>query len=166
MNKFLVRYYLVFLTTFSFSVFSLKGKTESSKSDVVSKRPKESKKRKGAAFAKVGDEEIRMLRRLLELPPERLKMLRRTIERLENYTEEERKSLKEKLTHFNNRTPEERSRNIEDLMRRHALLKEHMERLSPSERASRMKRFQSLNLIEKKRFLDDLNNNNEEQKKP
>ena len=48
MNKFLVRYYLVFLTTFSFSVFSLKGKTESSKSDVVSKRPKESKKRKGA----------------------------------------------------------------------------------------------------------------------
>ena len=164
MNKYKVRYYLVFLTTFSFTVFSLTGKTESSKSDVVSKKTKESKKRKGAAFAKVGEEEIRMLRRLLELPPERLKMLRRTIEKLENYTDEERKTLQEKLNHFNNRSPEERNRNIDDLMRRHALLKEHMERLSPSERASRMKRFQSLNLIEKKRFLDNLNKKKEERK--
>ena len=164
MNKYQVRYYLVFLATFSFTVFSLTGKTEVTKSDVVSKKTKESKKRKGAAFAKVGEEEIRMLRRLLELPPERLKMLRRTIEKLENYTDEERKTLQEKLNHFNNRSPEERNRNIDDLMRRHALLKEHMERLSPSERASRMKRFQSLNLIEKKRFLDNLNKKKEERK--
>ena len=52
MNKFLVRYYLVFLTTFSFSVFSLKGKTESSKSDVVSKDLK-----------KVRKERVRLLRK-------------------------------------------------------------------------------------------------------
>ena len=82
-------------------------------------------------------------------------MLRKTIERLENYSEEEREALKNLLISVT--SSEERTKKIEDLMRRHALLKEHMEKLSPSERASRMKKFQSLNLIEKKRFLDDLN---------
>ena len=157
MNKSLLKNYLIFFTIISASAFFLHGETEVGDSDISSKKSKESKKRKGAGFAKVGDEEIRMLRRLLDLPPERLGMLRKTIERLENYSEEDREALKKKLAHFRNGSPEERTKKIEDLMRRHALLREHMEKLSPSERAARMKKFQSLNLIEKKRFLDDLN---------
>lgn len=157
MNKSIVKNYLIFFTIISASALFLHGETEEGNSDISSKKPKESKKRKGVGFAKVGDEEIRMLRRLLDLPPERLRMLRKTIERLENYSEEEREALKKKLAHFRNESPEERTKKIEDLMRRHALLKEHMEKLAPSERVSRMKKFQSLNLVEKKKFLDDLN---------
>lgn len=83
------------------------------------------------------------------------KILRRTVERLENYTKQGHKQ-KKKLTNFNNRSPEERNRKIQNLMGMHALLKEYIEKLLSFECASKMKGFQSLNLIEKKRFLDDL----------
>lgn len=165
MNKYIQKHCLIFLTLISVPVLFLESKTEDTNSDLVGKKTKEAKKKKGAGFPRVGDEEIRMLRRLMDLSPERLKILRRTIERIENYSEEEREALKKKLSHFSNRSPEERGRKIEDLMRTHARLKEHMEKLSPGERASRMKKFQSLNLNEKKRFLDELKKTIEDRKK-
>ena len=164
MNKFIQKHCLIFLTLISVPVLFLNSKTEDTNSDLVGKKTKEDRKKKGSAFAKIGDDEIRFLRRLLELPPERLRMLRKTIERLENYSEEERKALKDKLAHFRSGSPEERDKKIEDLMRRHALLREHMGKLPPGERASRMKKFQSLNLTEKKRFLDELRKSNEKRK--
>ena len=162
MNNFLKKYSLTaFILIF---VFSVSGEPKKSDSELVDNKTKEDRKKKGSGFAKIGDDEIRFLRRLLELPPERLRMLRKTIERLENYSEEERKALKDKLAHFRSGSPEERDKKIEDLMRRHALLREHMGKLPPGERAARMKKFQSLNLTEKKRFLDELRKSNEKRK--
>ncbi|MEC7800488.1 MAG: hypothetical protein VX609_04280 [Verrucomicrobiota bacterium] len=164
MNNFRKKYSLTaFILIF---VFSVSGESKKSDSESVENKTKEDRKKKGSGLAKIGDDEIRFLRRLLELPPERLRMLRKTIERLENYSEEEREVLKDKLAHFRNGSPEERDKKIEDLMRRHALLREHIGKLPPGERASRMKKFQSLNLTEKKRFLDDLRKSNEKRKNP
>ena len=162
MNNFLKKYSLTaFILIF---VFSVSGEPKKSDSESVENKTKEDRKKKGSGFAKIGDDEIRFLRRLLDLPPERLRMLRKTIERLENYSEEERKALKDKLAHFRSGRPEERDKKIEDLMRRHALLREHMGKLPLGERAKRMKKFQSLNLTEKKRFLDELKKSNERRK--
>ena len=162
MNNFLKKYSLTaFILIF---VFSVSGEPKKSDSESVENKTKEDRKKKGSGFAKIGDDEIRFLRRLLDLPPERLRMLRKTIERLENYSEEERKALKDKLAHFRSGSLEERDKKIEDLMRRHALLREHMGKLPLGERAKRMKKFQSLNLTEKKRFLDELKKSNERRK--
>ena len=93
MNNFRKKYSLTaFILIF---VFSVSGEPKKSDSELVENKTKEDRKKKGSGFAKIGDDEIRFLRRLLDLPPERLRMLRKTIERLENYSEEERKAFKE-----------------------------------------------------------------------
>ena len=154
--------FLAMLCVFALSAVA----SEEDKDEILGKRSTDSKKKKGSSFSNAGDDEIRMLRRLLELPPARLKMLRKTIERLENYSEEERETMKKKLAHFRNRSPEERKVVIDRVLKRHSLLKAHLDKLSPAERASRMKRFQSSTPIEKRKFLDGLQKATENQTKP
>ena len=155
----------VFLATPLIFGLSADG-SEEDQEEILGKRSTDSKKKKGKSFSNVGEEEIRMLRRLLELPPARLKLLRKTIERLEIYSDEEREAMKKKLAHFRNRSPEERKVVIDHVLKRHSLLKAHLEKLSPAERASRMKRFQSSTPIEKRKFLDGLQKATEDQSKP
>ena len=114
------------------------------------------KKRQGRP-PKVGEEEIRMLRRLLEMPPARLRMLRKTIERMENYSEEEREEMKKKLAKFQSSNSGERSQAMDSLLRRHALLKSHWSKVSSERRAMEIKKLNSMSHQERRKFFDDLN---------
>ena len=82
-----------------------------------------SKQRNEVNPLNIGDEEIRMLRRLLELPPHRLRILRKTIERMEKYTDQERDLMKKKLSRIRGAGPEGSRNVLEHLQKRHALLK-------------------------------------------
>lgn len=119
---------------------------------------KRGKQRNEANPVHVGEEEIRMLRRLLELPPHRLRVLRKTIERMEEYSDEERELMKKKLALFRAEGPEERRRTLEHLKKRHDLLKLYLSKFRPEKRLTEAKKFYALSLQDKKKFLEDLNN--------
>ena len=57
MNKFIQKHCLIFLTLISVPVLFLDSKTEDTNSDLVGKKTKEAKKKKGAGFPRVGEEE-------------------------------------------------------------------------------------------------------------
>ena len=124
-----------------------------------------SKQRNEVNPLNVGDEEIRMLRRLLELPPHRLRILRKTIERMEEYTDQERDLMKKKLSRFRAEGPEERRKVLEHLKKRHDLLKLYLSKLGPEKRLTEAKKFHALSMQDKRKFLEDLNRTAEKRKK-
>ena len=109
-----------------------------------------SKQRNEVNPLNVGDEEIRMLRRLLELPPHRLRILRKTIERMEKYTDQERELMK-KAFPFRAEGPEERRKVLEHLKKRHDLLKLYLSKLG-QKRLTEAKKFHALSMQDKKKF--------------
>ena len=123
-----------------------------------------SKQRNEVNPLNVGDEEIRMLRRLLELPPHRLRILRKTIERMEKYTDQERELMKKKLSRFRAEGPEERRKVLEHLKKRHDLLKLYLSKLDPEKRLTEAKKFHALSMQDKRKFLEDLNRTTEKRK--
>jgi hypothetical protein len=130
---------------------------DSSQNEVSKDLLKNAGKKRQGRLPNVGEEEIRMLRRLLEMPPARLKMLRKTIERMENYSEEEREEMKKKLAKFQSSSSGERSQAMDSLLRRHALLKSHWSKLSPERRTTEIKKLTSMSHKERRKFFDDLN---------
>lgn len=124
-----------------------------------------SKQRNEVNSLNVGDEEIRMLRRLLELPPHRLRILRKTIERMEEYTDQERDLMKKKLSRFRAEGPEERRKVLVHLKKRHDLLKLYLSKLGPEKRLTEAKKFHALSMQDKRKFLEDLNRTAEKRKK-
>jgi polyhydroxyalkanoate synthesis regulator protein len=106
-----------------------------------------------------------MLRKLLELPPARLKILRKTIERMEKYSEEDRELMRRKLSRFKAGAPDERKKFIEQIRRRHELLQSHLSKFSPKQKIEEAKKFHALSLNEKRKFFEDLNRTSEKRKK-
>ena len=102
------------------------------------------------------EDEIRMLRRLLDMPPVRLRMLRRTIERLENYSEEEREKMKKKLNKLRSMEPGDRNYAMEVLLKRHASLKSYWASFSPENRAVEIRKFISMSNKQRKKFVEEL----------
>ena len=123
-----------------------------------------SKQRAEAQYVNVGDEEIRMLRRLLELPPHRLRILRKTIERIEKYSDQERDLMRRNLNSFRAKEQEERRKVLENLKKRHDLLKLYLSKLGPEKRVNEAKKFHALSIQDKRKFLEDLNRTAEKRK--
>ena len=91
------------------------------------------------------------------MSPARLRMLRKTIERMENYSEEEREEMKKKLAKFQSSNSGERSQAMDSLLRRHSLLKSHWSEFSLERRATEIKKLNSMTHKERRKFFDDLN---------
>ena len=124
-----------------------------------------SKQRIEANPVHVVDDEIRMLRRLLELPPHRLRILRKTIERMEKYSDQERDLMRKKLSRFRAEEPEVRRKVLEHLRKRHDLLKLYLSKLDPEKRLTEAKKFHAVSMQDKRKFLEDLNRTAEKRKK-
>lgn len=82
-------------------------------------------------------EEIQTLRRILELPPERLSRIRGAIEKMERMPPEARRDFAERLAKFENASPEERHALSRDMRERGGfggrLLEHHLRSLPPEE---------------------------------
>ncbi len=153
---------LLFLITSLVFPGLLSAKSEDANATSTEKQLNGNKKRKGNTLI---DEEISMLRKLLELPPARLKILRKTIERMEKYSEEDRELMRRKLSRFKAGGPEERKKVIEQIRRRHELLQSHLSKFSPNQKIEEAKKFHALSLNEKRKFFEDLNRTSEKRKK-
>lgn len=93
-------------------------------------------------------EEIQMLRRILELPPERLSRIRGAIEKMERMPREARKDFAERLAKFENASPEERHALSRDMRERGGfggrVLEHHLRSLPPEEAKSERERIMAM----------------------
>ena len=100
------------------------------------------------------EEQMELLRFLLEASPERLQVIRRTIERVEMMTLEERKSMRGRLKHFRENAPAARSKMMKDFQSRQDLLRRYWKTLDPKAKAHEMKNFHKLPLPERQKYLE------------
>lgn len=100
------------------------------------------------------EEQMELLRFLLEASPERLQVIRRTIERVEMMTPEERKSMRGRLKHFRENAPAARSKMMKDFQLRQDSLRRYWKTLDPKAKAQEMKNFHKLPLTDRQKYLE------------
>jgi len=100
------------------------------------------------------EEQMELLRFLLEASPERLQVIRRTIERVEKMTPEERKSIRGRLKHFRENAPSARTKMMKDFQSRQDSLRKYWKTLDSEAKAREMKNFHQLPLPERQKYLE------------
>ena len=104
--------------------------------------------------------EMALLDHLLSMPPERLFHLRRTIERVEGMSPEEREELRRKVREFRHLRPSDRVRmirNWEELPQEtRTLLRRHWEALSHQDRRARRLQLESMEKRERIKYHKEL----------
>ena len=103
-----------------------------------------------------GDEQMELLRFLLEASPERLQVMRRTIERVEKMTPEERKSMRARLKRFRENAPAARTKMMKDFQSRQDSLHRYWKTLDPEARARETKHFHQLPMPERYKYLEKI----------
>ncbi|MBM3867832.1 MAG: hypothetical protein FJ384_02760 [Verrucomicrobia bacterium] len=102
-------------------------------------------------------EEIQTIRRILELPPERLQRMRSAIEKIERMSPESRREFAAGLVRYESATPEERHKIMKELRERGGfgsrLLEHHFKRLTPDEAKAERARLHALTPEQRLEFI-------------
>ena len=105
-------------------------------------------------------EEIQTIRKILELPPERLTRMRSAIEKMERMSPESRREFATHLAKYESATPEERKKIMKDMRERGGygsrVLEHHFKTLSPAEAKAERTRIQALTTEQRMEFLRKL----------
>ena len=105
-------------------------------------------------------EEIQTIRKILELPPERLTRMRAAIEKMERMSPESRREFATHLAKYEAATPEERKKIMKDMRERGGygsrVLEHHFKTLSPEEAKAERARIQALTPEQRMEFLRKL----------
>ena len=105
-------------------------------------------------------EEIQTIRKILELPPERLARMRSAIEKMERMSPESRREFATHLAKYEAATPEERKKIMKDMRDRGGygsrVLEHHFKTLSPEEAKAERTRIQALTTEQRMEFLRKL----------
>ena len=96
---------------------------------------------------------MELLRFFLEASPERLQVIRKTIERVEKMTPEERKSMRARLKRFR-RKAAARTKMMKDFHMRQDLLNRYWKTLDPETRVREMNHFHQLSLPQRPKYLE------------
>ncbi|MBT3637599.1 MAG: hypothetical protein HN531_11705 [Opitutae bacterium] len=102
------------------------------------------------------EEQMELLRFLLEASPERLQVIRGTIERVEKMTPEERKSMRARLKRFRENAPAARTKMMKDFHMRQDLLRRYWKTLDPETEAREIKHFHQLPMPERHKYLEKI----------
>jgi DNA-directed RNA polymerase subunit F len=105
-------------------------------------------------------EEIQTIRKILELPPERLSRIRGAIEKMERMTPEARKEFSANLAKFETATPEERRKLVKELRERGGngarAIEHHLKTLSPEAAKEERARIMALTPEQRQEFVHNL----------
>jgi len=101
-----------------------------------------------------GEEQMELLRFFLEASPERLQVIRKTIERVEKMTPEERKSMRARLKRFREKAPAARTKMMKDFHMRQDLLNRYWKTLDPETRVREMNHFYQLSLPQRPKYFE------------
>ena len=107
-------------------------------------------------LADKGGEQIEMLRRLLESPPEKLRLMRETIQRVEKMTPEDREDMRRRLKRFRELPLKRRSEVFRNFHHKQNSLRRYWDSLPPKKRDKELLEFQRLAPHERKAFVDRL----------
>ena len=102
----------------------------------------------------LGDEQIELLHSLLDAPPERLRVIRQTVERIESMSPEQRRGMKARLKRFRDKSPHDRSKMMSDFKARQDFLNRHWRTLDPPSRTREMNRFRKMDMGERTKYLE------------
>jgi Spy/CpxP family protein refolding chaperone len=102
-------------------------------------------------------EEIQTIRKILELPPERLQRMRSAIEKIERMSPESRREFAASLVRYESATPEERHKLMKEMRERGGfgsrVLEHHFKRLTPDEAKAERTRIQALTPEQRMEFI-------------
>lgn len=101
--------------------------------------------------------EINLLRSLLDSSPERLKIMRKTIERVESMSPDQKKKIKDRLSKLRDLPPQIRIKELGRLRVRHEKLNRYWQSLSPEIRKDEIDTFRKLNLEERDNYHKRIN---------
>jgi Spy/CpxP family protein refolding chaperone len=105
-------------------------------------------------------EEIQTIRKILELPPERLARMRSAIEKMERMSPESRREFAANLAKYESATPEERHKIMKEMRERGGfgarVLEHHFKTLSPEEAKAERARIQALTPEQRMDFIRKL----------
>ena len=105
-------------------------------------------------------EEIQTIRKILELPPERLTRIRSAIEKMERMSPESRREFAANLAKYEAATPEERHKIMKEMRERGGfgarVLEHHFKTLSPEEAKAERARIQALTPEQRMEFIRKL----------
>ncbi|MCX8487499.1 MAG: hypothetical protein ORN22_00145 [Opitutales bacterium] len=113
-----------------------------------------------AAGSEPTAEEIQTIRKILELPPERLTRMRSAIEKMERMSPESRREFAANLAKYETATPEERHKIMKEMRERGSLgarvLEHHFKTLTPEEAKAERARIQALTPEQRMEFIRTL----------
>lgn len=102
-------------------------------------------------------EEIQTIRKILELPPERLQRMRAAIEKIERMSPESRRDFAASLVRYESASPEERHKLMKEMRERGGfgarVLEHHFKRLTPEEAKAERARIQALSTEQRLEFI-------------
>ena len=105
-------------------------------------------------------EDIQTIRKILELPPERLARIRSAIEKMERMSPETRREFAANLAKYEAATPEERHKLMKEMRERGGfgarVLEHHFKTLSPEEAKAERARIQALTPEQRMEFIRKL----------
>jgi hypothetical protein len=113
-----------------------------------------------AAGSEPTAEEIQTIRKILELPPERLARMRSAIEKMERMSPESRREFAANLAKYEAATPEERHKIMKEMRERGSfgarVLEHHFKTLTPEEAKAERARIQALTPEQRLEFVRKL----------
>lgn len=105
-------------------------------------------------------EEIQTIRKILELPPERLTRMRAAIEKMERMSPESRREFAANLARYETATPEERHKIMKEMRERGGMgarvLEHHFKTLTPEQAKAERMRIQALTPEQRMEFIRKL----------
>ncbi|MBT5380265.1 MAG: DUF3106 domain-containing protein [Opitutae bacterium] len=105
-----------------------------------------------------GYNRLEMLRRLLDAPPEQLRMIRETIRRIEQMTPPERDAMRKRLKNFRDLPSNNRSKMLSDFQTRQECLNRHWQSFPPDKRDKEKQNFEKLPLEKRKAYINRILN--------
>lgn len=103
-----------------------------------------------------GANQVDLLRSLLDAPPEKLRILRQTIERVEGMSLERKKEIKHRLRSLRNLKPEVRTKELKMLRHRQNILGKYWQTLEPVKRKEEMRKFYKLCLADRTQYFNTI----------
>lgn len=100
-----------------------------------------------------GANEVELLRSLLDASPERLKIMKKTIERVESMSPQKKKEIKMRLRQLKDSPPHLRAHELGRLKRRYEQLTQHWASLEPKDRQNEIKAFRALSFTEREKYF-------------
>lgn len=104
--------------------------------------------------------EIEILRRLLDAPPEKLKIMKKTIERVESMTPEQKRNVSNRLKKLRESPPHIRHNEIGKLRFRRDKLNNYWQGLGVEERKSEMEKFFKLSALGREKYMTEITSKN------